>query len=241
MISTARSVWVHGHTQHAPDRQLLVDHVIHRQFPRRAHALAPGHHHPAPAHGDADGVVQRLRRVGRRVDHDLRTAPGQLAHPGHDVLGLGIDCRVRTELARQAELLRVAAESGDDDLRGAGGERIEHHGTPGGDRRVHLFEHGVGREVHALGVTTPEVGWSAHVGVAIGATALGAGARLPARAGLAAPAPVTRSHGHSVALLHLPALPSASADFLDARERLMPRDDGVGRVVLVLWLSAISP
>src|SRR5207245_3097118 len=43
---------VDRHAQHAADRQLLVDHVVHRALARRAHALEAGDHDTALAVGD---------------------------------------------------------------------------------------------------------------------------------------------------------------------------------------------
>src|SRR5207248_7570845 len=64
-------------------------------------------------------------------------------------------------------------------------------------------------------------------------------ARLPAPARLALPAAVARAHGDPLALGHAPARARAGADLLDNAERLVSRDHGIRRVVLVLRLRAL--
>jgi hypothetical protein len=66
-----------------------------------------------------------LRTAIETASFSERGAAGRLAHARHHVLALGVDGDIGAKLARQRELLRVAAEAGDDDLPGAGG--------PGGD------------------------------------------------------------------------------------------------------------
>ena len=78
--------------------------------------LEAGHHDAALAHGDGDGVIQRLGRVRRRVDHDLGAAARRLAHARHHVVLLDVDGDVGAQLSREGELLRVAREPGDHDL-----------------------------------------------------------------------------------------------------------------------------
>src|SRR5438552_1707040 len=114
---------VHRHAQHATDRQLLVDDVVDRDVLRGAQALETGDDDAAPAHGDRDGVIERLRRVGRRVHDHLGAAARRVAHARHHVVLLDVDGRVRAELAREGELVRVTTETRDDDLPRAGGAR----------------------------------------------------------------------------------------------------------------------
>jgi len=70
--------------------------------------------------GDVDRVVQGVRRIRRRVDHDLRAAAQSIACRGDDVLRLHVDGDVRAEPARQGELLGVAGETRDGDSPRAG-------------------------------------------------------------------------------------------------------------------------
>src|SRR5262245_38746598 len=83
------------------------------------------------------------------------------------------------------------------------------------------------------------MGRLADVGIAIGAAALGTRTRLPAPAGLTLTAPVARAHGDAIALGHSPACGRVAADLFDHAERLVARNDGIRRVVLVLRLRAL--
>src|SRR6185295_16530841 len=116
--------------------------------------------------------------------------------------------------------------------RQARGERIEHHRHGGGNPWIHLLHERVRAEIHVLRVPAPQIGRLGDVGIAVGAAARGAGARVEARAGRAAPAAVARAHGHAVALGHAPALARPGADLLDDAERLVAGDDGELHVLL---------
>src|SRR5262249_25973041 len=176
---------------------------------------------------------------------------------------------IGAELTSERQLLRIAAEPGDDDLLRAGGagrddgaepalsgaqdddtipgpgagngggpreprgERIEHHRDSRRNLRVHLLEHGIGRQVHVLGVAAPELRRLVDVGVAVGAAPLAAEPRLPARTRLAAPAAVARPDGDAVTLAHAPSLSRVRPDLLDDAEWLVTGDDGERRVVFV--------
>src|SRR5262249_4063577 len=68
-------------------------------------------------------------------------------------------------------------------------ERVEHHGDAGGNRRRHLLHHGIRRQVHVLGIATPQVRRLADIRIALRAAALGTRARLPTPARLASHSP----------------------------------------------------
>src|SRR5205085_2861272 len=115
---------------------------------------------------------------------------------------------------------------------------VEHHRDARGQRRAHLLHHRIGRQVHALGIAAPQLRWLADVGVAVGAAALGARARLPAAARLALPAAVARAYGDAIAFAHAPPRGRIPADLFDHAERLVAGNDRVRRVVFVLRLGA---
>src|SRR5262249_54935131 len=118
-------------------------------------------------------------------------------------------------------------------------QRVEYHRDAGGNRRRHLLHHGIRRQVHVLGVPAPQMRRLADIRVAVGAAALGTRAWLPAPAPPPLPPALARAHGHPIALAHAPARGGASADLFDDAERLVTRNDGIRRVILVLRLRAL--
>src|SRR2546421_4061762 len=166
---------VHRHAEHATNRQLLVDHLVHGEVLGGALPLQPGDDDAPRPDGDGHGVIQRLRRVGRGVHDDLGAATHRVAHARHHVVLLDVDRGVGPQLTREGELLRVAAEARDDDLLRAGGARgddateaalagtQDHHAVarpragnragprePGRERVEHHRDAGRQRRVHLL-------------------------------------------------------------------------------------------